>query len=326
MDRTDTCGLPKTLGIMLDQLLKNNSLKGWSIYENRYKQICCTIRFDCDEDGDSASIPVGDGSCSYRRISHQQHTRNIRRAIDHNNKKRKLSDTKPSPESHRDTTLSHYSTYEIDTPMGLRWSNKTDTIISDIDIAYSEPPLSPGVSVDNCAEVADETRSETPSPVESPDDPPGLPSFPEMPQELNHTQHLVSDSISESQAGHHPVQPPEKYGLRNLEEYANHSSVSGIDPEQPPKTQVTQVLSSPQIDSEEFLPTSNNQSVKCPCCTQEMTVTHVCSDDSDNSEMLPPHVPPEPDEWLNDDQAAALARVLNQQQARMIDMITNLYK
>ena len=90
-----SCELPKTLGVMLNQLLNNNSLKGWSIYENKHRQICCNIRFTCgigstDSVGARPAVPVG--ACSYRRISEKQHTRSITRAIDHNSKKRKLFD------------------------------------------------------------------------------------------------------------------------------------------------------------------------------------------------------------------------------------------
>jgi len=53
-----------------------------------------------------------------------------------------------------------------------------------------------------------------------------------------------------------------------------------------------------------------------------MTVTHVCSDDS---EVEPPHVPMEPDKLPKEDATVAIARVFALQQEKMMQaMLTNL--
>lgn len=284
-----SCELPKTLGVMLNQLLNNNSLKGWSIYENKHGQICCNIRFTCgigSTDSVGASIPaVPVGACSYRRISEKQHTRSITRAIDHNSKKRKLSDNVTSPESHRDVISTQFRDYAIDTP--LRVSTRTETIDSDTDIAYSEPPVSPDTSIRTFDDILDEAISETTSSVDLPDISPGV----------------------NSPMTHAPIKQSE-----DIEDYADPSS-SVPEPDKQPPSSPTQVLLSPQFN--------DNQPVKCPCCSQKMSVTHVCSDDS---EVEPPHhVPPEPDKWPKEDAAAAIARVVALQQEKMMQtMLTNL--
>ena len=66
--------LPNTLRVMLGQLLCNNKLAGWNVYENKYKQICCNIRFDVEQSGHivADSAVRCDLACSFRRVSAQQ--------------------------------------------------------------------------------------------------------------------------------------------------------------------------------------------------------------------------------------------------------------
>ena len=70
-------GLPNTLSIMLQQLVSNNSLISWNIYENKKAKICCNIQFDIqDIVCASERPPMHDYTCAYRRISPKQQTRN----------------------------------------------------------------------------------------------------------------------------------------------------------------------------------------------------------------------------------------------------------
>jgi hypothetical protein len=95
-------GLPHTLEVMLMQLVCNNQLNGWNIFENRHGHICMNIRFVVGESH------VGSVPASYRKISPRQAARNTRRVQEHHtqttpqnasNKKRKFS--KSSPELNR---------------------------------------------------------------------------------------------------------------------------------------------------------------------------------------------------------------------------------
>ena len=102
---THSRGLPHTLEVMLMQLVSNNQLNGWNIFENRHGHICMNIRFVVS---DSDVDMVGSVPASYRRISPRQVARNTRRAQDHkqhvdtqtatqndSNKKRKFSHSSP---------------------------------------------------------------------------------------------------------------------------------------------------------------------------------------------------------------------------------------
>ncbi len=86
-------GLPNTLSTMLQQLVSNNRLISWNIFENKNGKICCNIQFDmpaivCA----SEEPPMHDYTCAYRRISAKQQTRNANRLL-HFAKKRKLNPT-----------------------------------------------------------------------------------------------------------------------------------------------------------------------------------------------------------------------------------------
>jgi hypothetical protein len=119
MEYTPPIGLPKTLYVMLEQLLNHNSLNGWSIYQNKYKNLCLCIRFDNDSAIQSGS--VSDLACSYRKQSSKQQQRNLQRVQAYNSKKRKIDSESNSPENIRMDLFKSPNTC-IDTPVSLRRS------------------------------------------------------------------------------------------------------------------------------------------------------------------------------------------------------------
>jgi hypothetical protein len=127
------------------------------------------------------------------------------------------------------------------------------------------PPEQPDSGVRSPPEPPD---SEVRSPPEPPDS--GVCSPPEPP---------VSGVRS-------PPDPPDSGHLLGI---GLHELFEEIYQEQASERQVTQV-------------SSNNDSivgVECPCCNEKMTVSHVCFEDSESNDILPPEIPPEPNVGKN---------------------------
>ena len=116
-------GLPNTLSTMLQQLVSNNNLISWNIFENKNGKISCNIQFDIpDIVCDSEQPTMHDYTCAYRRISPKQQTRNANRVLQYA-KRRKLNPTitaEPSttPEQNRTETIESPSNH-VDTPSSV---------------------------------------------------------------------------------------------------------------------------------------------------------------------------------------------------------------
>ena len=65
-------GLPTVLNLLLKQLLNNNDINSWSIYENKVGIINLNIRFSVQVDDNAASQCIVDMPATYRKVGQKQ--------------------------------------------------------------------------------------------------------------------------------------------------------------------------------------------------------------------------------------------------------------
>jgi hypothetical protein len=274
-------GLPKSLSVILNQLVINNNLNSWNVYENRKGQLCCNISFDISEVATSSSTECAskqpsDFTCSYRRVSKHQQSRNLARVASHR-KKRKLEEIlcdpnkgHASPEQNR--TESHESApICLDTPSPVHNFTMTtpelecidtpQSLVENYDDSFETPvqlpltPLQPHVEpVEYLQAVATSkpVHDIYPEPVVAVTSPPPIPTT-----HIENDFGLSTDTVSES------------------EEYHDHDSEEYHDC---PNTPVSEEVCQPE----------SNHQIKCPCCNEKMTPSHTCSSNfTDNLSKMP---------------------------------------
>jgi len=77
-------GLPTVLNLLLKQLLNNNDINSWSIYENKVGIINLNIRFSVQVDDNAASQCIVDMPATYRKVGQKQVDRSRARAQQYN--------------------------------------------------------------------------------------------------------------------------------------------------------------------------------------------------------------------------------------------------
>ena len=271
MENIPPIGLPKTLEVMLEQLLKHNPLKGWSMYQNKYKNLCLCIRFDSDSAIQSGSM--SDLACSYRRQNSKQQQRNIQRVQAFNSKKRKLDTESNSPENIR-IELFKSPTACIDTPVSLeRVSPEVLRRSTTPDLRRSTTPVS-APSPDSV--TPDHGTILTPHPIL------------EYAYE-SHIDQIHSESIT--------MLPDDKY--MDYESVATVAVTESVErshattnpafqayeaPPPIPTPATSNCIISENCDSVE---TSLSSSlIRCPCCDRPMEVGHMCDEHNNSSSSI----------------------------------------
>ena len=279
MDTNILMNLPKTLRIMLSQLVSNNELLGWNIYCNKYDQLCCNIRFDVVECGHivSDSLAMQDQTCCFRKVSPKQQARSRGRLdnfkdkyhVSKDNKRRKLDNTSPelprfdsdkinissicidSPEQPVNCQYEHTTpSSQIDPLSPITVSPKSDVTFSGSDsvISVKSIPLEYHPPITESETVSLELESVT---------------------QISHPEPLQCDSI---------VTVPHEASTHNV-------AVSHIEPTYQSSTLAllpgaecleydSTSKSPPNPSRGDSLPSHSKP--RCPCCDNIMTVTHEC--------------------------------------------------
>ena len=251
--------LPTVLRNMMGQLLNNYNVQGWNIFPNKREQICLTIRFDTGAGGHVDSVARSD-SVVYRKVSPRQQTRAKLRLDKHkainpttakenhdNHLQECSSDTKP-------TLPNKKRKYDNVTPELCRIPSLTYTDSNTI-----ESPES--VVVNDCYEDTSAQIMDSPEAL----------TWVKQPV-CNRNQLSISTEVE-------PVEHAESSPLVSPLPDAKffHSPIDSL-PELIPHH------SSPKSP----LPPTHDQAddtIRCPCCNEKMTLTHECADSNDINEL-----------------------------------------
>ena len=245
----ENINLPNTLKIVLQQLLTNNTVKSWNVFEDRKGDICCNIKLDIYE---TDQTPKRDMFCAYRKISPKQQDRNKSRLSDYNiAKKRQTNDDTPEitrTYSGLDTCMSH-----IDTPISVVQVPNADISLP---LKTAEPDKdelhNASITTTIIAEAVDLSQEYEPMTIVQ-QDPQVTASHYDIYQEYDYVDtHLKCDSSDEGD------------------------------------TQDTQVSLSPTTLSKNGFPSFDLPQIPCRCCGKEMTLDHICENELDGIDSTTP--------------------------------------
>ena len=283
-DKTNSKGLPYTLNVMLTQLVSNNELQGWNIFENRHGHICMNIRFVAGEDSHvSTSVPA-----TYRRISEKQARRNLDRAAQHNIDKQKIK-TASTPKELQNNKKRKYSysspeliRNDIDKDDVLQFSvcSEIDTIKGkqdDSDCTIDTPKLEHNESAKDSSKALHHFSSNVHHRAED--------SLPSACADILEIELPNPGTISTSQPSTLvPISCNEQL-LGDDDGLANHI-VQGDSHEIEEEDHFDPTYSGSTSEDSDTISGQGSSAVLCPCCDDVMTVEHECNAGTDQTDDL----------------------------------------
>jgi hypothetical protein len=267
---------------MLGQLIQNNNLLGWNIFEDRHNKLCCNIRFDIELGGHvtgsvgrqaglaSQNNTHGTEPCKYRRVSTKQQVRANERL--HKFKSANPATTKENQYHHSDNDIQNKkrkcdsfttelpridyndsdsdSIHLIDSPEAVKWIKDSSTVHI---LASTNSPVPV-------------TATNSPVPVASTNSPvPDTTTLPAVDTISSSTK------LDESELGLLHTTPASSAEIPPTPVITPNPS--------PPSSFLYPPEQSQPIDS-------TDTQINCPCCEKIMTVNHACDNDSDEDSLV----------------------------------------